>query len=412
MTYSVIGVLSILIHIIVNFDIFRKNEGKQFTSLNTYRLFLICVIAYHLTDAFWGILYEYKLIKLVYADTVLYFISMALSVFAFTVFVIQYLERKNTFRRIMLFFGVLFFASQIVALVINFFTPVMFFFDKDGEYIAGSLRYAAFGIQIFMFLLATAYTIIVSVKSSGTVKRRHLTIGIFGLSMTLAISAQIFYPLLPLYSIGYMLGCCVLHTFVVQDEKEEYIQALNTSLTREAQQKKELEAAKRLVLRDALTGVKSKQAHVDVEELYDRRIEEKSVSHFALVVFDVNGLKSVNDTLGHEAGDEYIINSCRIICNVFKHSPVFRIGGDEFVTILEGKDYDERQSLLNYFNTTIDENLRAGKGTETVGFPVVSAGMSEFDKDNDKAYRKVFVRADEAMYERKHFLKKIKSNIN
>ena len=409
MTYSVIGILSILVHIIVNFDIFRKNEGERFPSLRTYRVFLICVMAYHLTDAFWGFLYEYKLIKLVYIDTVLYFISMALSVLMFTVFVIKYLERKNAFRRIVAFFGSIFFGSQIIALIVNFFTPVMFSFDENGEYVAGTVRYAALGIQIIMFLLASAYTITVSVKSTGTVKRRHLTIGLFGLSMVFAISAQIFYPLLPLYSIGYMLGCCVLHTFVVQDEKEEYMHALNKSLLREALQKKELDEARKLVLRDALTGVKNKQAHIDAQELLDKRIEEQTVKEFALIVFDVNGLKNINDTLGHEAGDEYIINSCRLICNVFKHSPVFRIGGDEFVAILEGQDYENRIKLLSDFNGTIDENLNFNQDDEAASHPVVSSGIAEYEPGEDKAYRKVFTRADEAMYQRKRYLKKVKS---
>ena len=411
MTYSVIGLLSMLIHIIVNYDIFRKNEGTRFPSFMSYRAFMICVISYHITDAFWGVMYENKLTTLVFIDTVLYFISMALSVLMFTVFVIKYLEHKNIFRKVVLFIGSVFFLFQIVTVIVNFFTPVMFSFDKDGNYVAGYARYLAFGVQIIMFLMASVYTIIISIKSSGTVKRRHLTIGLFGLFMVLAISAQIFYPLLPLYSIGYMLGCCVLHTLVVADEKQEYMEALNKSLMREAQQKKELETARKLVMRDPLTGVKSKQAYVEAEEDLDLRIENKTVSEFALIVFDINDLKSVNDTHGHEAGDDYIINSCRLICKAFKHSPVFRIGGDEFVAILEGEDYKNRKELLSGFNRKIDDNVRAGKDAIPMEHPVVSAGMSEFDPDKDKAHRKAFVRADEAMYERKHYLKKVKESI-
>jgi GGDEF domain-containing protein len=54
-------------------------------------------------------------------------------------------------------------------------------------------------------------------------------------------------------------------------------------------------------------------------------------------MFDLNDLKHINDRYGHERGDEYIVNCCRLICQVFKHSPVFRIGGDEFVALLRGE---------------------------------------------------------------------------
>ena len=72
-----------------------------------------------------------------------------------------------------------------------------------------------------------------------------------------------------------------------------------------------------------------------VEELKETMKTNKHTK-FALVECDINGLKGINDTYGHEIGDVYIVNSCRGICSVFKHSPVFRIGGDEFVVILQG----------------------------------------------------------------------------
>lgn len=53
---------------------------------------------------------------------------------------------------------------------------------------------------------------------------------------------------------------------------------------------------------------------------------------------DLNFLKVINDTYGHEKGDISIKTICRIVCNVFDHSPVFRVGGDEFVVILMNED--------------------------------------------------------------------------
>ena len=96
---------------------------------------------------------------------------------------------------------------------------------------------------------------------------------------------------------------------------------------------------------DALTGIKNKHAYIDFEEELDRKIEEKENVEFAIIICDVNGLKVVNDTSGHVAGDEYIRRTCGLICDVFKHSPVFRVGGDEFVVVAQGSDYENVEAL-------------------------------------------------------------------
>ena len=168
----------------------------------------------------------------------------------------------------------------------------------------------------------------------------------------------------------------------------------------EEQAKQELGSAKRLAYTDPLTGVKSKLAYVEAEERLDRRIAEGTVESFAAMVFDLNGLKLINDTLGHEAGDLYITTACRLICNHFKHSPVFRIGGDEFAVILEGQDYQARSTLQAVFDRKMEENLHAGE-------VVIASGLSDYVRGQDNSYHAVFERADEAMYQRKRALKEL-----
>ena len=104
------------------------------------------------------------------------------------------------------------------------------------------------------------------------------------------------------------------------------------------------EDAMDLANKDALTGVKNKRAYVQAETEMDQEIDKKAP--FSMVVCDLNGLKQVNDTQGHKAGDEFIRNACKVICDVFDHSPVFRIGGDEFAVILKGRDYERREELI------------------------------------------------------------------
>ena len=149
---------------------------------------------------------------------------------------------------------------------------------------------------------------------------------------------------------------------------------------------------------DPLTGVKSKHAFNVHEDKLEELIKQGKAENFAIIVCDVNGLKKINDTLGHKAGDEYIRSACRLLCEYFKHSPVFRIGGDEFVVILEGSDYESRSEILSALNKEIENNI----GSQNV---VAALGMAEFDSESDQSIYEVFKRADGLMYERKLKLK-------
>ena len=149
---------------------------------------------------------------------------------------------------------------------------------------------------------------------------------------------------------------------------------------------------------DPLTGVKSKHAFILNQKQIDAAIAENTANEFALAVCDVNGLKVINDTLGHKAGDEYIVQACHMICDIFQHSPVFRTGGDEFVVILTGRDYLIRKELVLALHDRSVEHI----GSNGV---VVSGGLSEYRPGEDKSFHAVFERADALMYEEKKLLK-------
>jgi diguanylate cyclase (GGDEF)-like protein len=121
---------------------------------------------------------------------------------------------------------------------------------------------------------------------------------------------------------------------------------------------------------------------------------------FAVIVADINGLKKTNDRYGHEIGNRLIIKASKIICDVFKHSPIYRIGGDEFVVLLRGRDYENREALL----ATMDEQYSTATimaGEETIPVTVARA-LEECDLNLDLAFDDVFNRADKKMYEHKH----------
>ncbi len=112
-------------------------------------------------------------------------------------------------------------------------------------------------------------------------------------------------------------------------------------------------------------------------------------------------MKKINDTQGHNAGDQHIKNACRLICDTFVHSPVFRVGGDEFVVILKGKDYADRERLFTGFQSVVAHNAVYEADPDR---PVIASGMCEFGKQH-KRVADVFSEADQQMYENKKELK-------
>ncbi len=168
----------------------------------------------------------------------------------------------------------------------------------------------------------------------------------------------------------------------------------------DAQMKREKEfvETQEQVVKDALTGVKNKLAYIQAERKLDENIAAGKESNLAVVVCDLNGLKEINDTKGHGAGDQCLIEACKIICDIFKRSPVYRIGGDEFVVLLLGQDYNNREALIREMEELNQKNAKEGK-------VVVACGISEYVPGSDRFLSEVFDRADGAMYANKKSLK-------
>ena len=257
LTYSIIGILASILLVIINQDLILKHDGQTLTrTQRNYRLFLFGVLAYLITDLLWGILDSNHLIPLLFADTSVHFAAMVGAVMLWTQYVVSYLDTGSAFERILKIAGRIFFVLELVFICANFFRPVLFWFDENGVYQAGIARYVTLGIQIFMFLVTAVYTLSVASKSKGRVRLRHMTIGFFGIAMMTLITVQIFYPLLPLYAMGCMLGISLLHSFVVEDEKEDYRRELEDASKRDQEQKREL-LESREAMKDALAVAES-----------------------------------------------------------------------------------------------------------------------------------------------------------
>jgi len=151
-----------------------------------------------------------------------------------------------------------------------------------------------------------------------------------------------------------------------------------------------------LAVTDALTGIGNKTAYFAKVREMDAEIAAKRAS-FTVVVFDLNGLKTINDNHGHECGDMAIVDAAEVLASVFGRDSLFRIGGDEFIAVLEGKS--EIAGLFEALDCAIIEANMKETAYKT---PLsMSKGYARYDQERDKEYREVAHRADDAMYEDK-----------
>ncbi len=157
----------------------------------------------------------------------------------------------------------------------------------------------------------------------------------------------------------------------------------------------------KLAYKDGLTGVKNKTCYNDYVKVITQDADA-TMKPYAVMVFDVNNLKLINDNYGHETGDKLLISACQCICRVYAHSPVFRIGGDEFVAILEGEDYNNRMELQSYFERELEKSKLEVPPYCAIQ---VAYGMGEHSEENSD-YDMVFRCADHRMYEKKRKMKK------
>ncbi len=195
----------------------------------------------------------------------------------------------------------------------------------------------------------------------------------------------------------------VRHISILCEDKKHILCCLENiedEIRVKREQQRDLQSAKRMARLDDLTGIRNKNAFMEYAASVDAKLSSGMLAEpFAIVMCDINDLKLMNDTRGHSFGDEAIQRASRMVCGVFEHSPVFRVGGDEFVAILKGDDYEHRENLFRKLKGESLANKRSRSG------PVVACGMAEYDPGKDQKVDDVYARADERMYAAKNELK-------
>ena len=155
---------------------------------------------------------------------------------------------------------------------------------------------------------------------------------------------------------------------------------------------------------DALTSVRNKGAFDEYIQGLQERLEREKEMEYAIGVFDCDDLKTINDQNGHDKGNVYLKAASRLICRVFRHSPVFRIGGDEFAVVLMNEDFQNRDTLVQKFDEMREEICASAENKWDEVH--IALGIAVYDPENDQSVNDTVRRADKLMYENKRKRKK------
>ena len=263
---------------------------------------------------------------------------------------------------------------QIVAV----FNGWMITIDPEGHYMHGPY----YGVYMIVCLAITAVVIIQFILYSRSFRRQNLkslcTI------MALVITAILIQEVLPggnrTAYIGLTLGSILMfihYTEFARLATDDYIHRQQVALDT-----------------DPLTGVHSRYA-------YSRMLKEYDISgglpdSFAAFTIDINGLKRVNDTLGHEAGDELICGAADCIMKAFPTGACFRTGGDEFVVLTDDMNRVRTEVAMSRLRREVGK--WDGKLIHTLE---LAAGYALAEDNPGLSAEKLVHEADMAMYEAK-----------
>lgn len=266
-----------------------------------------------------------------------------------------------------------------VVLVINFFHPIAYMIGNDGVY---------YRLKDYPLVICAAFAYIfidVIIAFLGYVKDRNSVVKrycfIFNVSIVLEgiISFTVYgIELFP------MVATSLLLLFLSISDKR------NTEIDEEAST-------------DSLTGLGNAKAYQKKIAELEQYENHKRAGNYAVVVMDINNLKTTNDQYGHEMGNKLIKATAECIAENFEEGSAFRIGGDEFVAIIEGNAFDNRDKIYKSFvEKTNAYVIPANSGEIKL---MVAVGMAEFISGKKLSYIETFRLADKAMYENKYRIK-------
>jgi len=159
-----------------------------------------------------------------------------------------------------------------------------------------------------------------------------------------------------------------------------------------------------LAYTDSLTGVKNKNAYDAMVLQLEKGFLAGETKQFGIVLLNINGLKKVNDTDGHEKGNKLIIAASRIISAVYAGSEVYRVAGDEFVVLITDSNLTRREELFEQLKRQMRNTWEEKEAWERIS---IACGWSLYNSELDRGLiENVYKRADAAMHDNKNRMKR------
>lgn len=165
------------------------------------------------------------------------------------------------------------------------------------------------------------------------------------------------------------------------------------------------EIISKLAYQDGLTGIGNRTAFQETLQSLEQMLKKEADLDVGIILFDLNDLKKTNDKYGHQIGDQMIVETALAMKEAFiKTGKCYRIGGDEFSVILQGKDVKNKaeegikafDALLKTYNEEAVKPYRLS----------VARGVAYYNKNNEnEKLDDVYKTADEKMYENKKAMK-------
>ncbi len=152
---------------------------------------------------------------------------------------------------------------------------------------------------------------------------------------------------------------------------------------------------RRMGTSDALTRLMNRRGFLPTAE-HQLTVARRDHKTMALMFLDLDGLKRVNDTLGHAAGDAMLTEGAFVMRETFRAADLIaRMGGDEFCVLYATDSYETATIVLTRLQTAVDEvNSQEGRAYE-LSF---SAGVAMFDPEEPLTLDQLIVLADQRMY--------------
>lgn len=174
--------------------------------------------------------------------------------------------------------------------------------------------------------------------------------------------------------------------------------------------KEEIEKLKKLVVEDELTGVLNRKGvNEDLDALFNEAIALSSkkykrrfhIDNFSMIFIDADDFKKINDTYGHDAGDEVLKKIAQFLKKSMRSIDVVgRIGGEEFVVAMLGANEDEAYEKAEDIRKWIKSGVKIKKYKKLN--VTLSIGVASVDDAKPKSVEELISYADKAMYEAKH----------